>query len=62
MVGVRVPGTAGEEAEGVPEDGYEPAAGLDQPTHRQGRLAEHGHPVTLANGQRLATDVECLAE
>ena len=58
MVGVRVPGAAGELAEAVPEDRHELAARLDQPPGREGALAEQRHAVVFPDRHRLSPHVE----
>ena len=61
VVPVRVPAGAGQ-AVLVPEDGQEPAAGLDEPPGRQGGLAEEGHAVAVARGRGFGVEVERAAE
>ena len=58
MVGVRVPARGTEQAEGIPVDRYESAAGFDQAAGGQQRLTEQRHPVSGTDSGGFSLDVD----
>ena len=62
VIRVRVPATAAEDLEGIPEDRDKPRARLDESSRGQARLTEERHAVALAHGLRFKVHIECFAD
>ena len=58
MVLVRVPRAVAELAEAIPQHGHKSGPRFDESSCGQAGLSKQRHAITLADGRRLATDVQ----